>query len=464
MEPRPKPSFELDCIQPRQTNEPACVVPVTTDAVTRRSLLGGGVALSAGWALAAAQTGKGPVKKAASATTSVSPPGEPPQLRAHPGRITSLAFLPDGSALITACESEDPKVWTMPSGTLKSKLQTVAALGHIVRVSPDGKRLVALLSIGKNRVGLVDYSSGALLKTATTEGSCEDLAVSPTGERIAAAMGPFGAVTWSAELSGAAKVRFSPYRIVFSPDGRILLGWDSFSGNDLDLQDVGATGSRSVPVGSTVMGACFDPAGKSIAALTENGTIGWFEVDSGDLSQSVRAFGHMWGEGTLAFAPGGERLVAVALREIVDVSARDRTFRRQPIPLTVPVLMQFSPDGTYFAVGTSGGNVALFDWPTLRLRTWLFDPSATPRNRPAISYRLVDKTKGIALTYTQPCGAALPAGAVCTCNCVPGAAPPIIPPAAKKTSAGGGTLTQPCTATPVPPGYACTCNCVPGRY
>src|SRR6185436_4213245 len=55
-----------------------------------------------------------------------------------------------------------------------------------------------------------------------------------------------------------------------------------------------------------------------------------------------------------------------------------------------------------------------------------------------------------------PCGSPIPAGAVCTCNCVPGSEPAYRPP--RSTGGGGGyggggricTCNKICTCIPVP--------------
>ncbi len=80
-----------------------------------------------------------------------------------------------------------------------------------------------------------------------------------------------------------------------------------------------------------------------------------------------------------------------------------------------------------------------------------FDPAATPADDSGRTYTVTDST-GIARTYTLPCGSPIPAGAVCTCNCIPGkAAVPVPVP-----SGGGGTI---CTCNKI-----CTCVPVPRKY
>jgi WD40 repeat protein len=103
-----------------------------------------------------------------------------------------------------------------------------------------------------------------------------------------------------------------------------------------------------------------------------------------------------------------------------------------------------SPDGRLLASSGKDKTIKLWSLPDGKaLPVCLMDPAASPSSVTATVY-----SKDGA-TYTAPCGTPMPAGAVCTCNCVPG-------------TGGGGCS---CVSTS---GCSCVstgvCTCVPVTY
>ncbi|MFI5455920.1 MAG: WD40 repeat domain-containing protein [Isosphaerales bacterium] len=100
-------------------------------------------------------------------------------------------------------------------------------------------------------------------------------------------------------------------------------------------------------------------------------------------------------------------------------------------------------DGKLLASGDWAGIIILWDLTAMKRRSYLFDPKASRTD--AFVYNVKDVASGRTLSYTLPCGSAVPPGAVCTCNCVLGT---YRPPA---SSGGNGTY---CTCNTV-------CTCIP---
>ena len=100
--------------------------------------------------------------------------------------------------------------------------------------------------------------------------------------------------------------------------------------------------------------------------------------------------------------------------------------------------LAISPDSRILASGSTDKSVRLWSLPDLKpLGSCLVDLSATPPTAQGMQYR----QNG--LVYTLPCGAPLPTGAICTCNCVPGAG------GCACISTGGCTSTGGCSCVPV---------------
>ena len=86
-------------------------------------------------------------------------------------------------------------------------------------------------------------------------------------------------------------------------------------------------------------------------------------------------------------------------------------------------------DGRDSVLASAGYDGTIMIWdrkdldgkPGFEFRTFLFDPKAMDKSKKAASFNVVEAHTGQTISYTLPCGSPIPAGAVCTCNCVPGA-------------------------------------------
>lgn len=74
-----------------------------------------------------------------------------------------------------------------------------------------------------------------------------------------------------------------------------------------------------------------------------------------------------------------------------------------------------TPDGTLLVSGRRDGSVQPRSLPGGEQVSCLMDVTASEQEAKGIEFKLGESP------YTLPCGVALPAGAVCTCNCVAGA-------------------------------------------
>ena len=78
-----------------------------------------------------------------------------------------------------------------------------------------------------------------------------------------------------------------------------------------------------------------------------------------------------------------------------------------------------SRDGTKLAVSLFR-TIFFFSLPDLQLIGCPIDMDAAKNNMKGVEISASDSVTGESYTYTMPCGAAIPEGAVCTCNCVKG--------------------------------------------
>jgi len=146
----------------------------------------------------------------------------------------------------------------------------------------------------------------------------------------------------------------------------------------------------------------------------------------------------------LAFTPDGRTLVSLGNDQTIK-------YRRMPLGAHFNTLkltsgnnwqLAISPDGRVLASGSADKTIRLWSLPGGEpLDRCLVDLAAPPSTGQGIRYTV----EGV--TYTLPCGAPIPPGATCVCNCVRGTACSCV----GYTSGGGG-------------GGICTCVPVIYRY
>ncbi len=336
-----------------------------------------------------------------------------PGVVAHAGSVSALAFSPDGQTLISGSEDKTLKYWLVPAGAYYGAVQQPGRVTCLA-FTPDGRMLAVVYQSG---VALLSWPARELIRNL--ECLADSVAISRDGRLLAAGARYGGVTLWSLpEGRLLKKLAVSSNGLAFSADGDLLVTVNS---DDTDIR------VWSVPQGIQVrswfghtMGAWeaeVDPEGRLLATTGFSNTIKLWSLPEGRLLRMMGEFSMSISQ--LRITPDGRLLVTIG---------SDNNLRLFSLPDGAPVntiaahtgrarSVAVSPDGRMLATGGDDKTIRLWSLPDGQLlNACLLDLALVSRDVQGVLY-----SQGGVL-YTLRCGAPLPPGVVCICNCVQGGA------------------------------------------
>jgi len=232
-----------------------------------------------------------------------------------PKSVTALAVLPDGSKWV-AGDAEGRLILS----TTKTVRKPFHQKGEITSLafSPDGKWVASGSLDPSFPLGLMDVTTGGVIKTKTRFEPVTALTFSPDGKTLAVGMTRGGIVLWSFTTSSAPEpvagslAGHAVTSAAFSPDGE-LLAYGTQDGKVVILNRSSGETTAEYKGSSTVNALAFSPDGTLLALGQENGKVQL--IDSGQAAQ-VWGKRHVLPVSDLAFSPDGTSLAVAAQQNV----------------------------------------------------------------------------------------------------------------------------------------------------
>jgi WD40 repeat protein len=339
---------------------------------------------------------------------------------AHDKEIYSLAVSPDGKWLFSGSGDNTIKIWSLPEGALIKTLKGHSDSVRSLAVSSDGKQLFS--GSWDGAIKIWSLPEGSLIKTLKGHSdSVRSLAVSPDGKRLFSASDDRTVKIWSLPEGTLIKTleRHNSWvtSLAVSPDGKQLFSasydktikiWSLPGGTEeKTLTDSGFGNIRSLAV---------TPSGNRLLSGDSNGVIGLITLPDEIVARKMNAGLSV---AALSVSPDGEWLAAGGDGRIQLWSLSGLVLKEEAVSGNTIYSLIFSADNRLLFSGDSERKLQIRILPYLAFDKCLLDLECVEDTIEGTTYNIKDES-GRTVTYTLPCGSPVPAGAKCTCDCVPG--------------------------------------------
>ncbi|MCQ3937948.1 MAG: hypothetical protein DPW18_12980 [Chloroflexi bacterium] len=323
--------------------------------------------------------------------------------KAHKEQVSMMQIGSDGLTLISISELEGKlKIWSMPNAALLNSITTGTTAAAL---SPDGTYVVA--AGASNTIRFLSAADGKLIKTLSEFATM--LAITKDGSMLVSAADNGRIQLWSLpdgelikNLDGTALF------LAISADGKTLASSDGAQVQVWSLPD----GELITTIEEFAKFVAVSPDGKTLATGDEFYAATLRSLPDGEVIGDLGKYP----SSPLVFSSDGK---FIALNEYGEITVWPFPELNPSRSMTTGAsVFAVSPYSNLMATGDIEGIIKLWTFPDMEEFSCLFDLKVS---LPAVEGIEVSvEVEGRTITYTLPCGAPIPPGAVCVCNCVAG--------------------------------------------
>lgn len=297
--------------------------------------------------------------------------------RGHAGRVTAVAWSPNGKYIASGGDDHTIQVWNALTGA-----RLLVSQGHsggvpAVAWSPDST-LIASASAGPAVSGGPASDNTVQVWNATTgqaiyayhghSSGITDVAWSPKGDRIASSSSDYTVQLWDATTGQHPLIlrthSWYEWTVAWSPDGRRLASggpddaiwiWDAVTGNILYTYHSNAEGVTAV---------AWSPDGTRIASTSSDFTVRVWEATGGNTLQIYR--GHTSFVTGVAWSPNGKYLASSSNDKTVRLwdATSGKALSTYSGHTGAVAALTWSSDSKYIASGSEDGTVQIWQIPS----------------------------------------------------------------------------------------------------
>ena len=284
-------------------------------------------------------------------------------LNGHSYPITSVAYSPDGTKIISGSWDNTIKIWDANTGECLKTLEGHSNVVRSVAYSPDGRKIIS--GSTDKTIKIWNANRGKYLQTL--EGHSDrvySVAYSPDGKRIISGSQDKTVKIWDANTGECLKTlaghSYWVYSVAYSPDGtKIISG--SLDGT-IKIWDVNTGACLQTLEGylPQVISVAFSPDGTKIISGSVDNTIKIWDANIGQCLKTLE--GHTNSVISVAYSPDGTKIISGSYDKTIKIWDANTGECLQTLEGHPEIVnsVAFSPDSTKIISGSNDKTVKIW--------------------------------------------------------------------------------------------------------